>query len=359
MSADTDVLPGAPASGRTDPQAVRKHSPLYRRRTIAAWGFALPFMVLFLAFTAGPVLLSLVMALTDLKSRDLRDPLAVNPVGLQNFADVLADPTFRKAAANTAYFVLVGVPLTLAVSLAIAVLLNTGITKLKTLFRIGYYMPVVTSIVAVAVVWRFLLRPDTGLINEVLGWFGIDGPNWLASTTWAMPSLIVMATWRSMGTLIIIFLAGLQSVPTSLHEAAALDGATAWERFRHITLPTIRPTMLFGAVITGIGYLQFFEEPFVMTQGGPLNSTLSVSFYIYNQFGFGNYGYAAAMSYVLFIAIVILTIIQFRALGERDEVPRRKRFRRSATGAPSATDAPTGTATATASATAARKQVGP
>jgi multiple sugar transport system permease protein len=186
-------------------------------------------------------------------------------------------------------------------------------------------MPVVTSIVAVAVVWRFLLHPDSGLINEVLGLVGINGPNWLGSTTWAMPSMIAMATWRSIGTLIIIFLAGLQGVPTAMHEAAALDGAGAWQRFRFITLPMMRPTLLFGAVITGVGYVQFFEEPFVMTQGGPLNSTLSVAYQTYNQFGFGNYGYAAAMSYVLFLAVVVLALVQFRLLGERPDKPKRRR----------------------------------
>nr|WP_083770188.1 sugar ABC transporter permease [Beutenbergia cavernae] len=282
-------------------------------------------MVLFLAFTLGPVLMSLGMSVTDIRSADLRNPFDVNFVGLDNFAAVFADEIFRKAALNTAYFVLVGIPLTIALSLAIAVLLNIGITRLKAFFRIGYYMPVVTSIVAVAVVWRFLLQPDNGLINEVLGWFGIDGPNWLASTTWAMPALIAMATWRSIGTLIIIFLAGLQAVDPAQHEAAALDGAGGWQRFRFVTLPAVRPTLLFAAVITGIGYLQFFEEPFVMTQGGPLNSTISVAYYIYNQFGFGNYGFAAAMSYVLFVAIIILTLVQFRALGDRDETKRRRR----------------------------------
>jgi multiple sugar transport system permease protein len=324
MSAQAEVRPGehVPPS-RTDPYAVRKHPPLYRRRTRAAWGFALPFMLLFGVFTVGPVLMSLAMAVTDLKSRDLRNPFAVEFVGIDNFTAVFADPLFRKAAGNTLYFVLVGVPLTLALALAIAVVLNSGITRFKAVFRVGYYMPVVTSIVAVAVVWRFLLHPDVGLINEVLGWFGIDGPNWLYSTTWAMPSMIAMATWRSIGTLIIIFLAGLQGVPTALHEAAALDGAGAWQRFRHITVPTLRPTLLFGAVITGIGYVQFFEEPFVMTQGGPLNSTLSVAFHTYNQFGFGNYGYAAAMSYVLFLAVVLLALVQFRLLGDRD-TPRRR-----------------------------------
>lgn len=326
MSATT--LPGLPASTRPsapgDAPAVRRSSPLRRRRSRAAWGFALPFVALFLVFTAGPVVSSLAMSLTDIKSRDLRNPLAVDFVGLDNFRTVLADPLFWQAARNTGYFVLVGVPLVMIVSLAVAVALNTGITRAAGFFRVGYYMPVVTSIVAVAVVWRFLLRPDNGLVNVVLGWFGIDGPNWLGSTTWAMPSLIAMAVWRSMGTLIVIFLAGLQGVPTALHEAAALDGANAWQRLRLITIPSIRPTLLFGAVITGIGYLQFFEEPFVMTQGGPLNSTLSVSYYIYNQFGFGNYGVASAMSYVLFLAIVVLTVVQFRLLGEHERRPRRR-----------------------------------
>ena len=292
---------------------------------------AAPFVALFLVFTAWPVISSLFMSVTDIKSKDLQNPFAVNFVGLDNFVAVLSDPTFRKAATNTLYFVVVGVPLTILVALAIALALNTGITKLSGFFRVGYYMPVVTSIVAVAVVWRFLLQPENGLINEVLGWFGIQGPDWLGSTTWAMPSLIMMSVWRSLGTLVVIFLAGLQSVPKALHEASALDGANAWQRLRNITLPTLRPTMLFAGVITSIGFLQLFEEPFVMTQGGPLNSTLSVAYLIYNTFGFGNYGVAAAMSYVLFAAVVLLTIFQFLVLGERDDAagPRRRWFRRA------------------------------
>jgi multiple sugar transport system permease protein len=291
---------------------------------------AAPFVALFLVFTAWPVVSSLFMSVTDLKSRDLQNPFAVNFVGFENFSTVLTDPIFQKAALNTLYFVVVGVPLTILIALAIAIALNTGITKLSGFFRVGYYLPVVTSIVAVAVVWRFLLQPENGLINEVLGWFGIQGPDWLGSTTWAMPSLIAMSVWRSLGTLVVIFLAGLQSVPKALHEASALDGANAWQRLRSITLPTIRPTMLFAGVITGIGFLQFFEEPFVMTQGGPLNSTLSVAYLIYNTFGYGNYGVAAAMSYVLFAAVVLLTVIQFKVLGERDDAagPRRRWFRR-------------------------------
>ena len=211
---------------------------------------------------------------------------------------------------------LVGVPLTMVLALAAALGLNR-ITRLRGLFRIGYYLPVVTSIVAVAVVWRFLLQPDTGVFNVVLGWVGIQGPNWLEDPTWAMPSLIAMGSWRNLGTLMVIFLAGLQTVPKDLLEAAEMDGAGAWRRFSGVVLPILRPTLLFGAVITTIGYLQFFEEPFVMTQGGPLDSTLSMSYYVYNQFGFGNYGYASAVAYALFVIIAAVTAVQFRLLRER------------------------------------------
>ena len=284
------------------------------RQAKAAWILALPFMLLFSVFTAGPVISSLYFSVTDIKSRDLRSPLAVSFVGLENYAHVFADDRFRQAAFNTAYFLIIGVPLTLGIALAAALALNTGITKFRTLFRVGYYTPVVTSIVAVAVVWRFLLREDVGLVNTILGWVGINGPDWLGSTTWAMPSLIVMASWRNFGTAMIIFLAGLQSVPVMLHEAAAIDGANNWQRFRHITVPLLRPTILFVTVTTGIGYLQFFEEPFVMTLGGPLDSTLSMSMFTYQQFGFGNYGFASATSYVLFVIIICLTAVQFRFL---------------------------------------------
>jgi multiple sugar transport system permease protein len=285
---------------------------------VAAILFALPFLGLFAVFTVGPVLASFAMSFTDLRASDVRTPLAVAPVGLDNYAKLLGDDTFHQAAFNTAYFVVVGVPLTMALGLAVAVALNTGITRLRTAFRVGYYLPVVTSIVAVAVVWRFLLEPDSGLVNTLLGYVGVDGPSWLNDETWAMPSLIVMSAWRNLGTLVVVFLAGLQVVPKEMHEAAAIDGAGAWGRFRHITLPMMRPTLLFGAVVTSIGYLQFFEEPFVMTQGGPLDSTLSASFYTYNQFGFGNYSYASAMSYALLVVIAVVTALQFRLLRSKD-----------------------------------------
>jgi multiple sugar transport system permease protein len=306
---------GAIRPGRAGPAGHRRQR---RRRALIGWSFAAPFTVLFLVFMALPVVASLVMSVTDLRSTDLRNPFAVNFVGLANYAKLFSDDLFLRGCVNTLVFVVVGVPLTLVLSLAAASALNSGLIRFRAFFRVGYYLPVVTSIVAIAVVWRFLLDPGAGLVNNLLRLVGVDGPNWLGSTTTALPSLIVMAVWRNFGFTMVIFLAGLQGIPAHLYEAARLDGAGRWQQFRYVTLPMLRPTLLFGAVITGIGYLQFFEEPFVMTQGGPLSSTLSVAYDIYNQFGFGNYGYAAAASYVLFVAIVALSVLQFRLLGERD-----------------------------------------
>lgn len=318
MAAPTVTPP--PQRGATRRAAAgSSRAPGAAREERAGWLLTLPFLLLFLVFTAWPVIQSVFFSFTDIRNRDLRTPFAVEFVGLDQYAKALADPQFRQAAVNTAYFVLVGVPLTMGVALAAAVALNSGISRFRSVFRLGFYTPVITSIVAVAVVWRFLLHPDAGLVNTVLGWVGVDGPNWLGSTTWAMPSLIAMATWRNFGTAMIIFLAGLQAVPATLHEAAAIDGANAWQRFRNITVPILRPTILFVSVTTAIGYLQFFEEPFVMTQGGPLDSTLSASMYTYQQFSFGNYGYAAALSYLIFVVIVVVTVVQFRFLSERED----------------------------------------
>lgn len=288
-----------------------------RRQARTAWGLAIPFCLLFLVFTAGPVLASLWMSVTDMRSTDLRSPLSVNFIGLDNYTKLFNDPLFAQTAKNTALYVVLGVPLTVGLALAAAVGLNS-ITRLRGFFRAGYYLPVVTSIVAVSVVWRFALQPDGGLINSALGGLGIDGPAWVNDTKLALPTLVVMAAWRNLGALMVIFLAGLQTVPKDVLEAAAVDGASAWQRFRHMTLPMLRPTLLFGAVITSIGYLQFFEEAFVMTKGGPLDSTRSVTFYTFDQFGFGNYGYASAMSYALFVAVVAMTAVQFRLLRPKD-----------------------------------------
>ncbi|MET7333746.1 sugar ABC transporter permease [Nonomuraea sp. NPDC005650] len=288
-----------------------------RRRALAAWLFALPFSVLFALFMVGPLVASLGMSFTDMTGRDLRNPFSVDVVGLANFAELFSDAKFLRAVVNTAYFVGVGVPLTVVVSLLIAMALNNGITRFRTLFRVGFYTPVVTSIVAIAVVWKYILEPG-GLLNQGLAAVGISGPDWLHDTSFAMPSLILMAMWRNMGTLMIVFLAGLQGVPAEVYEAARVDGAGAFQRFRKLTLPLMRPTILLGCVLISVYYFQFFEEAFVMTGGGPLDSTLSITYFTYNEFGYGNYGYASAASYVLAIAIALVTLVQFRLLRPKD-----------------------------------------
>ncbi len=307
-------------------EAGRKRVPTPRGRAAVRSGaearagllLSAPFILLFLAFTAWPVVQSLYMSFTDMSRNDVQSPFAVNFVALDNYVRAVNDPTFRKAALNTAIFVVVGVPVTILAGLAAAVALDKGITKARGFFRMGFYTPVITSIVAVAVVWRFLLQPDFGILNQVLGAVGIQGPNWLGDERTALLSLIMMAVWRNFGNAMIILLAGLQGVSWELHEAAALDGASTWQRFLHVTLPALRPTLLFVLVTTSIGYIQFFEEPFVMTQGGPLNSTLSASMYTFQQFGFGKWGYAGAIAYLTFAVILVVTIVQFRLTREKD-----------------------------------------
>jgi multiple sugar transport system permease protein len=309
-----------PTAGVRGPQlrqSARSSSLAARqfRENLIGWGFALPFVVIFVVFMAAPIVASLLLAFTSFGLADLRNPLGASFIGVDNFAKLLSDSKFLAALFNTAYFVVVGVPLTLGLGLAAALALNRGIARFRTLFRVGYYLPVVTSIVAIAVVWRFVLNPDQGLVNAALQSLGIRGPDWLADPALAMPSIIAMATWRGLGFAMVIFLAGLQTIPPTLYEAAAIDGAGRWQVFRHVTLPMLRPTVLFLTVMSTIGFLQLFEEPFVMTGGGPLDKTLSVSMYMYQQgFQFFHQGYGAAIAWVLFLIIGAVAFVQFRVL---------------------------------------------
>ncbi|MDO4044812.1 sugar ABC transporter permease [Clavibacter michiganensis] len=299
----------------------RTRSPLVarqrRRQAIVAWGFCLPFVAVFAVFMLVPLVSSFAMSFTDFRATDIRSPFAVDFTGLDQYAKLFTDATFLRSIGVTAFFVVVGIPVTMVIALALALALNSGRGRIVSFFRVGFYAPVVTSIVAVSVVWRYILLPD-GLLNSALAVVGITGPNWLSDTTWALPSLVVMAVWRNVGTLMIIFLAGLQAVPEEVQEAAVMDGASPWRRLISVTLPLLRPTLLLGSVLISVGFLQFFEEAFVMTRGGPLDSTLSVAYYTYRQFGFGEYGLASAASYVLFLAIALLSLLQFRLLRSKD-----------------------------------------
>lgn len=288
-----------------------------RRRTLVAWGFALPFTLVFCIFMLLPLLSSLFMSFTDMTSRDLRTPFNVNFMGLSQYVALFKDPQFLRSLKTTGIFVLVGLPLTMALALCFALALNKGSQHLNAFFRALYYAPVVASVVAVSVVWRYILQRD-GLLNSALALIGVQGPDWLHDTRYALPALIVMTTWRNMGTLMIIFLAGLQTVPEDVKEAAAIDGASRRRIFWSITLPLLKPTLLLGAVLLSVTYLQFFEESFVMTQGGPLNSTLSASYYVYQKFSFGQYGISSAASYVLFVIIALVSALQFKVLRSDD-----------------------------------------
>ncbi|RCG27053.1 sugar ABC transporter permease [Sphaerisporangium album] len=304
----------APVRAGRAPAGQRLNPP---RRAGTAWLFSAPFLLVFGLMYALPLLAGLVMGFTDMRSTDARNPFAVNFVGLDNFQRLFQDEVMRRAAANTLFFVVATTPLTIALGLLAAMLLNSGITRLRTFFRLGYYLPYVTSIIGIAVAWRLLLDPQAGLVNDLLRAVGVDGPAWLLDERTALGSLVVMTAWRNFGFDMVVFLAALQSVPRELYEAADVDGAGAWARFRSITVPMLRPALLFCGVYSAAGFTQFLEEPLVMTKGGPLNSTLSASLAIYNKFGSGDYGYGAAAATILFTVIAAFSAAQFRWLRPR------------------------------------------
>ena len=296
-------------------QAVPQRTVWSRaRRHVTGWLFAVPFVLIFLVFLALPIVASFVLSFTNFGIANLQDWFSAEPIGFDNYTKLFHDEKFQKAAKNTGVFVLFGVPLTIGFGLIAAAGLNQAIGRMVAFFRVGYYLPVVTSIVAIAVVWRYLLAPDAGLVNLVLDKVGIDGPNWLGERRTALGSIVALGIWRNVGFDMVVFLAALQGINPALYEAAKVDGARAWQIFTKVTVPLLRPVILFLTILTTAGYLQLFEEPFVMTGGGPLDSTLSVSMYVYQQVSFSNYGYASAVAYALFVAIIGLAAIQFRFL---------------------------------------------
>ncbi|MEO8803734.1 MAG: sugar ABC transporter permease, partial [Rudaea sp.] len=229
-------------------------------------------------------------------------------------------PLFWKSLFNTSYFVVVGVPLSLAASLGAAILLNSPLARLKGLHRTALFAPVVTTVVAVAVIWRYLFHTRYGLINDVLAHIGIAPIDWLGDPHWSMPAIIIFAVWKNFGYNMIILLAGLQGIPQQLYEAARIDGASGWQQFRYITLPSLRPMLLLVTIITMAGYFQLFAEPYVMTRGEPLQSTVSVLYYMYDQgFTWWNLGRASAIAFLLFVLILAVTrvLLYFYRRGDR------------------------------------------
>ena len=281
----------------------------------AAWLFVAPALVLLLVFFILPVAAAFLLSFTDFDIYAIGHLENARVVAFENYRHLLGSADFWDALRNTFYFVLAGGPLTVIVALAAALLLNARAVRFKGLFRTVYFAPVVTTLVAVAIVWQYLYHPRFGLIDYVLGAFGIRPIDWLGDPRWAMPAIILLAVWKNFGYDMVIFIAGLQSIPEELYEAAHLDGAGPLQRFWHITVPMLGPTFLFVGVITMIGYFQLFAEPYVMTRppGGPLNSTLSVVLLMYQEgFRWWHMGYAAAIAFVLFVIILAATLVQIR-----------------------------------------------
>ena len=279
----------------------------------AALWFLAPALSVIGLFFFLPVAAALALSVTDFDLYALADPGTARFVGLKNYVELAQSGEFWQALRNTSYFVFVGGPLSVAVSLGAALLVSAKAVKLKGLWRTVFFAPVVTTLVAVAVVWRYLYNAEYGLLNAGLGAFGIPPVDWLGDPDWAMPAIIGLAVWKNFGYNMIIFIAGLAGVSEELYDAAQIDGAGPWHQFRHVTLPALAPTFLFVGVITMIGYFQLFAEPYVMTEGGPLRSTVSVVYLMYEEgFKFWNLGYASAVAFVLFALMMVGTLIQLR-----------------------------------------------
>ena len=277
------------------------------RRNLNGWLFASPWILVFILWTAGPMLASLWMAFTNWD-------LITTPtfVGVQNFTTMFADNLVWKSLQVTTIYALVSVPLQIVFGLALALLLNTNI-RLLSFYRTAFYLPSVLSGVAVALLWRWLFSTEFGLFNAMLANIGIRGPSWLGDPQWALPSLILMSLW-GVGAGTIIYLAGLQGIPTDLYEAAQVDGASSWTRLWNITLPMMTPVLFFQLVTGFIAALQVFTQAFIMTSGGPNNATLFYLLYIYrNAFEYFRMGYASALAWILFIYILVLTLVVQRS----------------------------------------------
>lgn len=286
----------------------------------AAWSFVAPALFVLGVFLVLPVCAALLLSLTDFDIYALANLDNLRFVGLNNYLDVFKTPLFWKSLANTVWFVVLALPLSLATSLGAALLLNSPLARCKGFHRTALFAPVVTTVVAVAVIWRYLFHTRYGLINYALGFFDIGPIDWLGDPHWAMPALVLFAVWKNFGYNMIILLAGLQAIPQDLYEAARIDGASPWRRFWHITLPGLRPVLLLVAIITMAGYFQLFAEPYVMTRGDPLQSTVSVLYFMYEEgFKWWNLGRASAIAFILFALIFAITQLLLRAARAKGE----------------------------------------
>ena len=292
----------------------RSPRSLRRRSTLIGWSFILPNFLGFALFTLVPVIAAFVLAFMNWD--------AYNPptwAGLANFARLFRDDDFRVALTNTVLYAVGHVPLTLAFSLGLALLLNQKLRGIA-FFRVAIFFPYITSLVAIAIVWNMLFDPTSGPINQFLHAIGVaNPPGWTASTTWALPAVIITSVWRDMGYYMVLFLAGLQAIPREYYEAAQMDGAGHWRSFWNVTLPSLRPTTFLVLVLLSVSSFKVFDLIFVMTQGGPGRATLVLSQLIYQDGVInGEFGYSSAISLVLFLIVLLVTVFQFRIQQRRE-----------------------------------------
>ncbi|MFL6580189.1 MAG: carbohydrate ABC transporter permease [Burkholderiales bacterium] len=273
-----------------------------------AWGFVAPALLVIGVFFALPVMAGLALSFTDFDIYALADTHNLRFVGLDNYLRLLRTPLFWQALGNTLYFVVIGVPLSIGLSLGAALLLHARVARFTPFFRTALFAPVVTTLVAVAVVWRYLFQTRYGMVNHVLANFGIAPLDWLGDPHLAMPTIILLAVWKNFGYNMVIFLANLQAVPEEVYEAARIDGASTFQQLLYITLPILRPTLVLVGILTTAGYFQLFAEPYVMTQGGPLRSTVSVLYFMYEEgFKWWNFGTASTVAVLLFALMFAVT----------------------------------------------------
>jgi len=282
----------------------------------AGWLFAAPALVAIAVFFVVPVVAALVMSATDFDIYALADLRNTRFVGLANYFQLLQTPLFWRALLNTLFFVVVGVPLSIAVSLGTALLLHSRLARFTGFFRTALFAPVVTTLAAVAVVWIFLLHARYGTLNYALSWLGLRPVDWLGDPRWAMPAIVLLSVWKNFGYNMIILLAGLQAIPAELYEAAQLDGAGPGAAFRHVTVPALAPMLLMVSILTMAGHFQIFAEPYVMTQGGPAERTVTVLYLMYeNGFKWWSLGSASAVAFVLFLFMLGTSLLQGRLAG--------------------------------------------
>jgi multiple sugar transport system permease protein len=299
--------------GRAGPAAPRQLTHARLWGLSAGFWFTAPALTVITLFFLLPIVASLVLSLTDFDIYALADWRNLRFVGVDNYADLLETRRFWVSLGNTLYFVAIGGPLSVVASLGAALLLESKLTRFRTLWRTIFFAPVVTTLVASAVVWRYVYHTKYGLMNYGLGWLGVEPIDWMGDARWSMPAIIVLAVWKNFGYNMVIFMAGLASIPSELYEAAEVDGAGAVARFRHVTVPMLAPTFLFVGVTTMIGFFQFFAEPYVMTRGGPEDSTYSMVMLMYEEgFRWWRLGVASSMAFVLFVITLVATILQMR-----------------------------------------------